>query len=60
MVLVVRATGNGVRGEVLILRKHVVSQALINQGAFIFQKETSCFSSKMFLKNEAAHNRPVV
>lgn len=40
MVLVVRATGNGVRGEVLILRKHVVSQALINQGAFIFLKET--------------------
>lgn len=40
MVLVVRATGNGARGEVLILRKHVVSQALINQGAFIFLKET--------------------
>lgn len=38
--VLVRATGNGARGEVLILRKHVVSQALINQGAFIFLKET--------------------
>ena len=39
MVLVVRATRNG-GGEVLILRKHVVSQALINQAAFISLKET--------------------
>ena len=42
MVLVVRATGNGARGEVLILRNHVVSSS-DKSGCFHFSKRDLMF-----------------